>query len=154
MLKLMVTVFAIALAGTAGAAGWRDLRVDATSEGAFEQSLAVFKDKLSAPRRHVFGEALKDIWVAGTQAAKAEQREYTAADYYRQLDGLTYEEVVNFIDPTGETAKVRYRAATASSTAKVDSVARLPRNWTGGIPDRNSEQPRGGTPLTGPGPQQ
>jgi hypothetical protein len=122
MSKLIVTILALALAGTAGAAGWRSLRVDASSEAAFEQSLAEFKDKLAAPRRQVFGEALKDIWVAGTKAAEAEQRDYTAADYYRQLDGLTYEEVVNFTDPTGDTANGRYRAAVAATRARLPAA--------------------------------
>jgi len=110
MLKLTVAVLAVALAGTASAGGWRSLRVDASSEAAFEQSLAEFKDKLSPGRRYAFGESLKDVWVAGTQAAEAEQREYAAADYYRQLDGLSYEQVVTLLDPTGETAR-RYLAA-------------------------------------------
>ncbi len=114
MLKLTVVVLAVALAGTASAAGWRSIRVDASDAAAFEQSLAELKDKLSAPRRHVFGEALKDIWVAGTLAAANEGREYTAEEYYRQLDGLTYEEVVDFTDPTGKTARDRHRAALAA----------------------------------------
>ena len=111
MLKLTVTVLAVALAGSASAAGWRSLRIDASSEVAFEQSLADFKEKLKAPRRHVFGEALKDIWIARSLAAQADDREYAAADYYRDLDGLSYKEVVEFTDPTGGTAKDTYRAA-------------------------------------------
>jgi hypothetical protein len=113
MLKLTIAVLAVALAGTASA-GWRSLRIDASSEAAFEQSLAEFKEKLNPARRHVFGEALKDIWVARTQAAEAEEREYTAQEYYGELDGLSYEEVVNFTDPSGKTARNRYRAATAA----------------------------------------
>jgi len=111
MLKLTVAVLAIALAGSASAAKWKELRVDASSEAAFEQSLVAFKEKLSPARRYVFGEALKDIWVKGTQAAEAEQREYTAADYYRQVHGLGYEELIAFADPSGDTARARYRSA-------------------------------------------
>jgi hypothetical protein len=110
MLKLTVTVLAVALAGTASAAGWRSLRVDASSEAAFEQSLAEFKDKLTPGRRYVFGKVLQDVWVAGTLAAEAEQRDFTAEEYYRQLDGLSYEQVVTLVDPSGEAAR-RYRAA-------------------------------------------
>jgi hypothetical protein len=111
MFKLTVAVLAIVLAGSASAAGWRDLRVDGSSEAAFAASLAAFKDKLSSARAHVFGEALKDIWVKGSLAAEAETREYTAEDYYRQVDGLRYEEIVKFTDPTGDTARKRYLAA-------------------------------------------
>jgi hypothetical protein len=109
MLKLIAALSMIALAGTASAAGWKSLRVDASNEDAFAQSLAVFKEELSPARRYAFGEALKDIWVQGVKAAEAEQREYTAEDYYRQLDGLRFEEVITFTDPTGDTAKRRLR---------------------------------------------
>ena len=114
MLKLTVAVLAIALAGTA-AAGWRDLRVDGSSEEAFTASLEAFKDKLSPARAYVFGEALKDVWRQGTQQAQAEQREYTDADYYAQLHGLGYAEIVKLTDPSGDTAKDRYRTASLSN---------------------------------------
>jgi hypothetical protein len=111
MLKLLVAILAAAVVGSASAAGWRDLRVDGSSEAAFVHSLAAFKDKLSPTRRHVFGLALQDIWVAGRKAAEAQQREYTAGDYYAQLDGLGYEQVISLADPTGETTRARYREA-------------------------------------------
>ena len=121
MLKLTMVVLAVALAGTASAAKWRDLRVDGTSEEAFAKSLEAFKEKLSPARVYVFGEALKDIWIQGAKAAEAEQREYIADDYYRQLDGLRYEEVVNYTDPTGDTAQMRYKEAKAAAPRYVSS---------------------------------
>jgi hypothetical protein len=158
MLKLAIAMFAVALAGSASAAGWRSLRVDASSEAAFEQSLAEFKDKLSPARRYVFGEALKDIWIRGNQGAAAEQREYTEADYHRQLNGLSYKEVVTLMDPTGATAR-RYRAAynpsrTARTRYGASAVSAAPRTWPPhGVPMRQSGPNwRGGTPLFGPGP--
>jgi hypothetical protein len=160
MIKVVVSLVAMALATTASAAGWRSLRVDASSEAAFEQSLAEFKDELSPGRRYVFGEALKDIWIAGTQAAQAEQRDYTEADYYQQLDGLGYDEVVRFVDPTGETAR-RYRAAynpySTGERARYRASANSapPNPWAGVqlAPMRESGPNwRGGTPLFGPGP--
>jgi hypothetical protein len=116
MLKLTVAVLAVALAGTASA-GWRSMRLEASDEASFTKSVAVFKAKLSPARRVVFEEALNDIWVKGTLAAEAVQREYTASDYYRQIDGLGYGEVVRLVDPTGDTAKARYRAAVVSTRA-------------------------------------
>ena len=109
-MKLVIAMLALAFAGTA-TAGWRDLRVDASSEEAFAKSLQTFEQQLSPERRHVFGEALMDIWLKGARDAEANQSEYTVADYYRQLDGLSYEEVVTLTDPTGNTAKERYEAA-------------------------------------------
>ena len=111
MLKSGVAVLAIVLAGSASAAGWRNLRVDGSSEEAFSRSMTAFRDELSPAREYVFGKALKDIWNEGAKAAEAEQRDYTADEFYRQLDGLRYEEVVNYTDPTGRTAKVRYGTA-------------------------------------------
>jgi hypothetical protein len=161
MLKLTIAVLAIALAGTATAAGWRSLRVDASSEAAFEQSLAEFKDKLSPARRYVFGESLKDIWVQGNQSATAEQREYTDADYYRQLDGLSYEGVVKLVDPTGQTAR-RYRAAydpynagdrnryRVSATPSAADSAMQGEQFRRQPPGLSYPETRGGTPLFGP----
>jgi hypothetical protein len=156
MLKLTFAVLAIAIAGSASA-GWRELRVDASSEAAFEQSLAVFKDQLSPEQRQAFGEALEDIWIAGTQAADGKRGKYRAADYYRQIDGLSYEEVVAFT--TGESAKLRAqaaaappRAAAAARRAAPPAYSRSP--WEGVPPPPPTWQPRGGTPLTGPGGQQ
>ena len=108
MLKLTFAVLAIALASTAGAAGWRDLKIDGSSEAAFQKSLAAFNEELSRERHQVFTAALMDIWLKGTADAKADQREYTVSDYHSQLNGLSYDEVVNFTDPTGKTAEQRY----------------------------------------------
>jgi hypothetical protein len=113
MLKLTVAMVAAALAGSAGAASWKDLRIDASSEAAYQQSLVVFNKELSPERRYVFQGALMDIWLRGTTDANAKQGQYTVADFYRELDGLSYEEVVTLTDPTGERAKQRQREATA-----------------------------------------
>ncbi len=163
MLKLTMVVLAVALASTA-AAGWRDLRVDASSETAFQQSLAVFNEELSADRRHVFQGALMDIWIQGTTDAKADQREYTTSDYYRQLHGLSYEQIVTFTDPTGEAAKARKRDASGAQTVDASQLSPpYPANQKSRIErahqaidsgalmrTRNHNPQRGGTDLTGP----
>jgi hypothetical protein len=104
MLKFMFAVLAFALAGTASAAGWRNLRIDASSEAAFNESVAAFQKKLSPSRRLAFTRSLHDIQLDGTQRATAEQRDYTRADYLQQLHGLGYEEVVTLTEPTGQRA--------------------------------------------------
>ena len=170
MLKLAVAVLVVALAGTAGAAGWKDLRIDGTSEATFNQSLAVFKEQLSPERQKVFTDALMDIWVQGTVEAKRDQREFTVNDYYKQLDGLGYEQVVTFTDPTGATANERYREAKREDVA---DTTRPVSGWQGqyrksqealsgtatqtleksqvGLPrEGGAATPRGGTDLTGP----
>ena len=108
MLKITVAVLAVALAGTASA-GWRSLRVDASSEANFNRSVAEFKAELPAVRYQLLLLALEDIWEQGTKTAEAAEAEYTTGAYLRQLDGLGYREIVTFTDPTGRTADKRFR---------------------------------------------
>jgi len=109
MPKLTVAVLAVVLAGTASAAGWRSLRIDASSEATFSESVATFQQKLSPSRRAAFTALLQDIQLEGTKRAREEHRDYTRAEYLRQLHGLGYEEVVTLVDPTGKRAG-QYRA--------------------------------------------
>jgi hypothetical protein len=113
MLKVAIAILAIALAGSASAAGWRSLTIDGSSEANFETSVAEFAARLSPARYQVFLLALKDVWEQGEKNAEAQQSEYTANDYLRQIDGLAYEQVVTLTDPTGDTAKMRLRAVVA-----------------------------------------
>jgi len=116
MLKLAVATLAVVLASTANAAGWRDLRIDASSAAGYSESIATFQQKLTPSRRIAFARSLQDIWLIGTRTAEEQQREYTSADYLRQLHGLGYEEVVKLTDPTGK-AEGRYRAEYYASRA-------------------------------------
>ena len=118
MSKLTVAVLAIVLAGSASAAGWKNLTIDASSEEAFEKSLAEFKEELTPARASVFGQALQDIWIKGSQDAEANQREYTAADYYKQVHGLGYEGITTLTDPTGKTAKRATGPHTQAATGR------------------------------------
>ena len=141
MLKLTMAVLAIALAGTASA-GWRSLRVDGSSEASFKESVAAIQEKLPEVRRHLFAAALQDIWVERSKAAAAEQREYTESEYFRQLDGLGYQEVVRFTDPTGDTAQMRYKAVYANlyqrPTASANTFKASPYS---GVPYREKVYP-------------
>lgn len=114
MLKLTIAVLAVALAGSASAAGWRSLRVDGSSEARFTASVAQFKARLPTTRYQVLLLALKDVWEQGAKNAEAELSEYTTNDYLRELDGLAYRQVVTLADPTGDKAKMRLRSAIAT----------------------------------------
>jgi hypothetical protein len=109
MLKVAVAVLAVALAGTASAIGWRSMRIDASSEADFTASVNALKEKLPKVRCNVLDLALHHIWVQGAEAAAAEQREHSSSEFLRQLDGLSYKEVVTLTDPSGETAAMWYR---------------------------------------------
>jgi hypothetical protein len=118
MLKLIVAVWAIALAGTASAAGWRSLRLDGSSQAALEKSVAALQVKLPIVRRYVLSLALQDIWRDASRQAQAEQRQYTVADYLRQLDGLGYKEIVTITDPSGDRARAQFRAVYSGLSAR------------------------------------
>jgi hypothetical protein len=154
MLKLTVAVLAIALAGTASAAGWRSLRIDASSEAAFEESVATFQDKLSPSRRVAFARSLQDVWLQGTQRANAAQREYTRADYFQELDGRGYEEVVKLTDPTGAKAKA-YRAQYYYAQARGAGAAGSTGSpWPARSPPKvNDQYSRGSTRAINGNPQ-
>ena len=115
-LKVAAAVLAIAFAGTASA-GWRAMRVQAADLASFEESVAAFEGELSTARHYVFMLALQDIWAQGLQRAGAEQRAYTEAEYFQQLDGLTYDDIVTLADPSGEITRDRYRTAVAKTIA-------------------------------------
>lgn len=154
MLKLTSAVLAVVLAGTASATGWRKLVIDASSEAAFSESVTLFQDKLSPSRRLAFERSLQDVWREGTERATAEERDYTAADYLREVDGLGYEEVVRLTDPTGKRAKAyraQYYYARSGGAPSSATTGRAPtgpyiERWT---PD--GTHPSTSLGLTGPG---
>ena len=143
MLKLTLTMLAIALAGTASA-GWRSLRVEAADLATFEESVAGFEEELSSARHYVFMLALQDIWAQGLERARAEQREYTEAEYFRQVDGLTYDDIVTLADPTGEVTRDRYRTGVANTVAN---------RGPGVAPGVTPQASNNATPVGGPGGQ-
>jgi hypothetical protein len=117
------------------------MRVEAANAASFDESVAAFEEELSTARRYVLLLALQDIWAQGLQRARAEQREYTEAEYFRQIDGLRYEEIVTLADPTGEITKERYRTGVAKMLASRGTMS------SGSVPRDQ------GTPVGGPGGQ-
>src|SRR5688572_19397853 len=151
MLKLTVAALAVALAGSANAGGWRDLRIDASSEARYSESAAAFQEKLSPSRRIAFFRSLQDVWLEGARVAGEQQREYTTADYLRQLHGLEYNELMTLADPTGK-AEGRYRAEYYSSrgSAGPPGVSRPYPNCCSGPLPVDGGQYRGASTLRGP----
>lgn len=113
MTKLIVAVSALVLAASAQAAAWRGLRIDGSSEASFKASVALLQEHLPWIKGRMFEMSLQDIWRQGSKRAEAEQRQYTAREYFQRLDGLGYKDVLQLDDPTGEKTKERYRQARA-----------------------------------------
>ena len=132
MLKVTFAVLAVALAGSASAAGWRSMRIDGSSEADFTASVIALQQKLPPVRRQVLDLALQDVWVQGVRTAAAEQREFSASEYLRQLDGLKYKEVVTFTDPSGDTADRWFRQIYARLYTPRQSTA---GNFRARLPD-------------------
>ena len=101
MLKVALTVLAVALAGTASAAGWRSMRIDARSEADFTASVSALRDKLPQVRRHVLDLALNDL---GSGAGGRQPARLSGERVFSGAQGLRYKDVVTFTDASGETA--------------------------------------------------
>jgi hypothetical protein len=101
MQKFALVVVGIALSAAANAASWRALELDGSTEEAFVQSVRDMQEALAPKRRMALELSLQDLWVTGAEAAEAEQREYTSAEYFGKLDGLAYKDVVELADPKG-----------------------------------------------------
>ena len=69
----------------------------------------------------------------------AAEREYTRADYLKQLDGLKYQDVVTFTDPSGDRAQRYFDQAYARLFPQSFRGVRMPNNR--GI--ANSPRPMG-----------
>jgi hypothetical protein len=144
MLQRIIVLLAVAIATASSADESSSLRIDASSGRAFERSLTTFKQELSPERRQAFGDALVDIWIAGTQSAELHGRKYRTEDYYRQIDGLGYAE--NVALTTGESAKQRALQASAGATPDSSATPRGARAGT--TPERPS--PWAGVPPLPP----
>jgi DNA/RNA-binding domain of Phe-tRNA-synthetase-like protein len=128
MRRLALVVFGLALSVAANAS-WRSLQIDGSTEEAFTQSVEQMQEALSPKRRMALDLSLQDLWVNGVLAAKAEQREYTSAEYFTKLDGLGYKDVVELADPSGVKG---YRQA--YNVINGDPV--VPRPANNGLPEK------------------
>jgi hypothetical protein len=92
----------------ASASGWRELRIDASSDSRFNDSIQQMRDELPYHRAVVFVLTLKDL-----------KARFSPVEYREHLNGLTYNEIVRLGSPN---VTVEYRAYSA----------RLPRGDLGG----------------------
>jgi hypothetical protein len=105
MTKFMLSTVVVALAGCASMGAWRELRIDGSSESAFDESLSLLNAELPYSHRQMFALALVDIvrtegQISG-QTSDGGEDGYTDEEYRRQLNGLTYAAVIALADQTG-----------------------------------------------------
>ena len=91
MRTCLVAFFALLMLAcgvNANARGWRDLRIDASSESRFADSVQQMRDELPYHHALFFVLTLKDL-----------KARFAPAEYRRQLDGLSYKQVARLASP-------------------------------------------------------
>jgi len=132
MKALTIVLAALSLSACASTGSWRELRIDGSSESAFNESVSALNAELPYARNQMFSLALVDI--ARTEIAAAERAAVAgtevAADeaYRRQLDGLGYDGVIALADRSGPSISYLYsqrvgRAAARGAPAALPGTA-------------------------------
>lgn len=109
MSKLTICMAAVVLAGCASTSGWRALQIDGSSEATFRESVTRLDQEL--PRtfhRQMFALALTDIARAGVLGASDSEAAYTNEDFFSEVDGLTYEGVIDLANRAGPSVATQY----------------------------------------------
>ena len=73
----------------AGASGWRDLRIDASSDSRFDASVQQMRDELPFHHARLFGLVVADL-----------KSRFSPTEYRKQLDGLSYKQIARLASPT------------------------------------------------------
>ena len=74
-----LTIVMLMCATSASARGWRDLRIDASSEAGFDESVQQMRDQLPGNRVVLFDLVLQDL-----------KARFAPPEYRQQLNGLGY----------------------------------------------------------------
>ncbi len=94
-----LTVLLLACNANASAGGWRDLRIDASSDSRFDDSVQQMRDELPYHHAVLFVLVLKDL-----------KTRFGRAEYRKQLDGLAYKQIVRLGSPNVTTEYLAYYA--------------------------------------------
>jgi hypothetical protein len=126
MYKISVAAAVLFLSGCATTGEWRALNIDGSSDAAFRESLTRLNYELPYSRSRMFELALVDI--ANTRVQSAGETDdgspaYSEDDFRSDLNGLTYEEVIEFADQSGPSIKTLY--SSRSWGARQSEVNRL-----------------------------
>jgi hypothetical protein len=126
MYKISVAVAVLFVSGCATTGEWRALNIDGSSESAFGESLSRLNDELSYSRGQMLALALVDIENTRVQSAGETDDgspAYSEDDFRNDLNGLTYEEVIELADQSGPSIKTLY--SSRSWGARQSEVNRL-----------------------------
>lgn len=130
--KPALLLAAVVLAGCASTGTWRDLQIDGSSQSSINKSVFLIRQELPTYRRERFDMVLSDLWTTGTLKSEAEGNDYTTNDFFAQLDGLRYEDVLDLAGP--DTTPRYWAVVQARGRAGVQSANNRP--WPGTDPNR------------------
>ncbi len=83
-----LTVLMLVCATSASARGWRDLRIDASSDSRFTDSIQQMRNELPYNKALLFGLVLTNL-----------ETRLAPAEYRQRLDGLTYKQIAHLASP-------------------------------------------------------
>ena len=83
-----LTVLMLVCGASANARGWRELRIDASNDSQFNDSIQQMRDELPYHHALLFVLTLKDL-----------KARLAPAEYRQQLDGLSYKQIVRLASP-------------------------------------------------------
>ena len=112
-----LTVLMLVCGANAGASGWRDLRIDASSDSQFDESVQQMRDELPYHHARLFVLVLNDL-----------KARFSPTEYRQQLNGLSYKQIAQVAEvPIGTVmsrlARARQRLAEALTAASRKETA-------------------------------
>ena len=156
MSKLTSLLLFLAIAGCASAPTNREtaLRIDATDVTTFIASVAAVQHRLRPDYQLRFVAALQEVWSATALKAGPESSEgEITRQYFTQLNGLGYEQVVRLGGPAAEQkydallAQAGVRAASQRAALASPGFAGFPDSSSGMVGTNNSGVYTGQTPA-------
>ena len=110
-----LAVLMLACGANAGASGWRDLRIDASSDSRFNDSIQQMRDELPYHHALRFVLTLKDL-----------KARFSPTEYREQLNGRTYKEIVKLGSPNVTTEFLAHYSGVGAGGFSGDTGAVAP----------------------------
>ena len=115
-----LTVLLVVGGANASASGWRDLRIDASSDSRFDESVQQMRDELPYHRAVLFILVLQDL-----------KARFAPAEYRQQLNGLAYNEIIRLGSAAVAERRLMYYAGLHNGHAADQSRAMTLQGFPG-----------------------
>jgi hypothetical protein len=118
--SLTVLMLVCGASASANASGWRDLRIDASSDARFNDSIQQMRDELPYHRAVLFVLVLQDL-----------KARFAPAEYRHQLNGLAYNEIIRLGSAAVADRRLMYYATMHNGHAADPSGATTFQGFSG-----------------------